>query len=88
MISIADFMQIVADTFFNGSVDLAGLSIFAIVLALTFTFSKNAFVSLVLSSPVTLIFSSMGLLSESVTIILVIITVVALAYTSRTVWSR
>lgn len=88
MISIADFMQIVADTFFNGSVDLAGLSIFAIVLALMFTFSKNAFVSLVLSIPVTLIFSSMGLLSESVTIILVIITVVALAYTSRTVWSR
>lgn len=88
MIEFSDISQIVADSFFGGDLQLAGLVMFSMALAIMFSISKNAFVTLVLAMPVTFVFSSMGLLADDMLIILIIVIVLGLAYTGRNIWSR
>lgn len=88
MIEFSDISQIVADSFFGGDLQLAGLVMFSMALAIMFSISKNAFATLVLAMPVTFVFSSMGLLADDMLIILIIVIVLGLAYTGRNIWSR
>ena len=88
MIEFSDISQIVADSFFGGDLQLAGLVMFSMALAIMFSNSKNAFATLVLAMPVTFVFSSMGLLADDMLIILIIVIVLGLAYTGRNIWSR
>lgn len=88
MIDFQDITTIVADSFFGGSVELAGLVIFSIALALMFSVTKNGFATLVLAMPLTFVFSSMGFIGEDMLILLVIVIVIGLAYSGRNIWSR
>lgn len=65
---------------------VAGLIILTITLALVFAFTKNAFAMLLVAMPVTLIFSYLRVIPDEVTIILLLVTVVGLAMSSRAVF--
>lgn len=87
MIQLNDIFQIVGDSFFEGSVLLAGLVILTIVLALVYVFTKSAFAMLLISIPVTLVFSYMRVIPDEITIILLLVAVVGLAMSSKRVFS-
>lgn len=65
---------------------VAGLIILTITLALVFAFTKNTFAMLLVAMPVTLIFSYLRVIPDEVTIILLLVTVVGLAMSSRAVF--
>lgn len=88
MIEITEFVQIVADEFFSGSLEMAGLAIFSVVLALLFGLTRNIFQTLILSLPVTFICSTFGFLPNDLVILLVIVAVLGLAMTARRTWDR
>ena len=89
MIGLSDIQTIIADSFLNGDLTIAGLLMFTVVLGVLFTiFNRNIFTALLLSLPVTLIFSLMDVLSADMTVLLIIITVLGLAITSTTVFNR
>lgn len=87
MIQLNDIFQIVGDSFFEGSVLLAGLVILTIVLALVYVFTKSAFAMLLISMPVTLVFSYMRVIPDEITIILLLVAVVGLAMSSKKVFT-
>ncbi len=87
MIEFSDIFQIVGDSFFGGSVLLGGLVILTIVLALVYVLTKNVFAMLLISMPVTLVFSYMRVIPDEITIILLLVSVVGLALSSKKVFS-
>lgn len=87
MIGINDFMQLLANTFLDGNSIIAGILIYAAVLMVILAFTKNTTHSLLVSLPVTYIFSLLGILSADVMILLIIVTVLGLAFTTRKIWS-
>lgn len=88
MIGLQDITQIVADSFFGGSIELAGLVLFSMALAVMLALTKNAFATLILAMPITFVFSTMGFVSDEMMIILIIVIVLGLAYSGRNIWSR
>lgn len=88
MIEFTEITTIVADNFFGGSVDTAGLVIFSMCLALMFALTKNVFATLILAMPIAFIFSSMGFISEDMMMLFIIVIVIGLAYAGRNMWSR
>ena len=87
MLDLADITQIVADNFCNGNTDIAGMLIFTVCLAIVFVFVKKAFAALVISLPMSFIFSTLGIVSQELMVLLVIVAVLGLAISSRKVWS-
>lgn len=87
MIQFSDIFQIVGDSFFGGNVLLGGLIILTIVLALVYTLTKSAFAMLLISMPVTLVFSYMRVIPDEITIILLLVSVVGLAMSSKKVFT-
>lgn len=88
MIGIDDLQQIIADTFLDGNLDLAGIAIYILSILAVFalTDQNSAFKALIVGMAVTMFFSIMGVLSTELTILLIIVSVLGLAYTSRAVW--
>ncbi len=87
MIGLVDIQKIIADSFLNGDLTIAGLVMFSTVLAILFVvFKGNIFTALIISLPVTLIFSLMGVLSADMTILLIIITVLGLAINTTSIF--
>lgn len=87
MIGLVDIQKIIADSFFNGDLTIAGLVMFSTVLGILFVvFKGNIFTALIISLPVTLIFSLMGVLSADMTILLIIITVLGLAINTTSIF--
>lgn len=82
----AEFFEIVGGGFFGGNTMLAGLVILTIILALVFSFTKSAFTMLVIAMPITLVFSYMKVIPEEMTIILLVVAIVGLAFTSKEVF--
>lgn len=87
MLDLTDITQIIADTFCGGNTDIAGMLIFTVCLAIIFIFVKKAFAALVISLPMSFIFSTLGIVSQELMVLLVIVAVLGLAITSRKVWS-
>ena len=87
MLDLNDITQILANTFFSGNVDIAGMVIFTIALAVVFIFVRKVFAALVISLPMAFIFSTLGIVSQELMILLVIVAVLGLAFTSRKIWS-
>lgn len=87
MLDLNDITRILADSFFSGNTDIAGMVIFTIALAIVFVFVRKAFAALVISLPLAFIFSSLGIVSQELMILLVIVAVLGLAFVSRKVWS-
>lgn len=87
MISIYDLQNLIGNDFFDGNGDIAGLVIFAVVLIVIFALSKRSTMyALLISLPVTLIFSMLGILSTDFLILMIVVVVLALAYTARNAW--
>lgn len=87
MLDLSDITKILADNFFSGNTDIAGMVIFTICLALVFVFVRKAFAALVISLPMAFIFSSLGIVSQELMILMIIVAVLGLAFVSRKVWS-
>lgn len=80
MMSIEQFQTILSDTLFSGNLEIGGMIIYAVVLGLVFTFTKrNLHTGIILSIPLTLIFSMLGVLSGELMLLLIVIAVLALA---------
>jgi len=56
------------------------------VLVLVITVSKNVFYALLIGMAATLLFTTMGILSTEIAVLLIIVSVLGLAYTSRGMW--
>ena len=63
MIQLADLQSILADILFGGNTTIAGLAIFAVTMSVIFLLIKNVTASLLISLPVTLIFSSLNIIN-------------------------
>lgn len=83
--NLNDLQTIIAQSFFNGSLELAGMALFAAVIAFVFIAlgRKSLTVPLVVMLPVTLIFTTMGVLPETLTILVLIVVVLGLAVTAK-----
>lgn len=86
MITLNQFQSLLGDTFFSGSDLIAGIVIYVIVLAVILVISKKMTTALIISLPTTYVFSLLGVLSQDVMILMIIVTVLGLAYTTRDVW--
>lgn len=87
MLDLNTITQILANDFFAGNTDIAGMVIFTVCLAVVFVFVKKVFAALVISMPMAFIFSTMGIVSQELMILLVIVAILGLAFVSRKVWS-
>ena len=87
MIQFSDIVEMVANGFFDGNVMVAGLVLLCCVLAVVMAISKSAFATLVIAIPTALIFSYLNLIPDQITIILILVCVVGLAYTARGVFT-
>lgn len=86
MISIQDLQDIVATNFFDGSSELAGIAIFIMAILAILGITRNPFYALLAGMGVTLLFSVMGVLSAEIAILMIVVSVLGLAYTSRSIW--
>lgn len=88
MITINELVDIVGNEFFNGSAEIAGLAIFSVVLGLLFAMTRDVFQTLILSLPITFIFSTFGFLPNDLVILLIIVAVLGLAMSAKRLWDR
>ena len=87
MITLNNLQDLLGNTFFDGNTLVGGIVLYVVAMAIIFVLSKkNLTTALVLGIPVTLIFSTLGLLSADVMVMLILISVLGLAYSSRAVW--
>lgn len=87
MLDLSDLVKIVADSFTGGSTEVAGMMIFAMVIGLVFVFIRSAAASLIVSLPLAFMFNTMGIIPQDLMVLLIIIAVLGLAFTTRKVWS-
>ena len=87
MLDLTDLTQIVANNFTGGNTEIAGMLIFTLCLAIVFVFVRKAFAALVISLPMSFIFSTLGIVSQEMMVLLIIVAVLGLAFVSRNVWS-
>lgn len=89
MITFTTIQEILAETFFDDNMLIAGLMMYVVFLTLAFFITKNLTAVMVISIPVTLIFASMGILTGDLLIVMIIVTVVGLALVAgRTIAGR
>lgn len=89
MITFTTIQEILAETFFDDSMQIAGLMMYIVFLAIGFFITKNLVAVMLISIPVTLIFASMGILSGDILIVMIIVTVIGLALVAgRTIAGR
>ena len=86
MLSLFDLQDLVSTEFFEGDLQLAGMCMYVLVLVAVFALSRKTSQTLIISIPVTLIFSVLGVLSVDLMVLLIIMTVLGLAFTARNVW--
>lgn len=86
MIQFTDVIQIVADSFFGGSLYVGGTVVLITVLAIIMVFSKKITTTLLLGVPVVMIFAYLGVLPDEITLIMLVVIVVGLAYTTKDVF--
>ena len=87
MITLTDLQELIGVSFFDGNDVIGGIVIYTVVLAIVFVLSnKNTTTALILSLPITLVFTTLGVLSSDMMILLIIVTVLGLAYTTRNIW--
>lgn len=85
MINLTDMQGIIADAFFNGDTGIAGMVIFAVVMMIIFAIfgTDHIMLSFVMMLPITLIFSALKILPDSMAILLIIVAVAGLASTYK-----
>lgn len=85
MITLEQLTGILGDSFFNGDSSIAGMVIFTAVMVVLFAVfgKKSLIVPFAVMLPVTLIFTTLNVIPESLTILLIIVSVMGLAITAR-----
>ena len=85
MISINDFQELIADSFFMGDTGIAGMVMFCCVMMAVFAIfgMDNLMGAFILMIPLTLIFTTLHVLPESMAILLIIVAVLGLATTAK-----
>ena len=86
MLNFSDFQEIFATSFLDGDLAIAGILIYAAVMIIIFAATRNTTHSLLISLPITLVFSMLGILSTDVMILLIIVTVLGLAVSAKDAW--
>lgn len=86
MLSLYDLQDLIGTSFFEGDVSIAGMCMYVVVLLIVFALTRKTQQTLIISIPVTLIFSAIGVLPTDLVILLILVTVLALAFTARNVW--
>ena len=80
MISASDLQEAIANSLFSGDMMIAGIIMYVGVLALVFSiFYKSNHVALIISIPLTLVFSLLGILSTDAMVLMIVIAVLILA---------
>lgn len=87
MMSLNDIQNMIADSFLDGNVELAGIGIYIISILAVLGLTQKPFYALIVGMGITVFFSALGVLSTELTVLLIIVSVLGLAYTSRSVWS-
>lgn len=85
MMSLNDVQNIVAENFLDGNMELAGIGIYIITILAILGLTRQPFYALIVGMAVTVFFSVLGILATELTVLLIIVSVLGLAYTSRTV---
>ena len=85
MMQLTDFQVLLADFMFGGDVTVAGLVMFAAVIGVLFILIRNVVASLIITLPLIMVASTLGIISGDMMILLIIITVLGLAVTARNV---
>lgn len=85
MISPQDLIDLLAQAFFQGNTQIAGIVVFTAVLAIIYLIfaQRNIMIGLILTLPTTLVFTIIGILPQVLTILVAIVTIIALAYRFR-----
>ena len=85
MISINDFQELIADAFFMGDIGIAGMVMFCCVMMAVFAIfgMENLMGAFILMIPLTLIFTTLRILPESMAILLIIVAILGLATTAK-----
>lgn len=79
--SLQDIQYIIAQNFFGGDTGIAGIVMYATVMAVVFILfaQKNLAICFALMLPTSFVFTTMSILPESMTILLIIIAIIGLA---------
>ena len=79
--NVSDIQTVLAETMFSGDMTLAGLAIFASVMIVMFAAvsRKNILLPFAAMIPITVMFSLMGIVPDSMAIILTLISVLVIA---------
>ena len=85
MLQLTDVQVLVADLLFGGNETIAGLAMFAVIIGIIFILIRNMIASLLVTLPLTMIASNLGIISGDMMILLIIVTVLGLALTARNV---
>lgn len=79
MITFSTIQEVLAETFFDNNMQIAGMMMYVVFLIIAFVLTKNLIAVMVISIPITLIFASMGILAGDLLIVMIIVLVVGLA---------
>ncbi len=88
MLQLSEFQRILADSFLDGNVTIAGLVMYIAVLGLVFGLFRNLKTVLIISMPITLAFSLLGIIDTNTLVLLIIVTILGLASVARDTWRR
>lgn len=88
LLTITDMQSIIATSFFNGDTTIAGLIIFIVAIGVVFYATRNVFQSLIIGLPILLIFGQLNVITNDMMVLLIIITVLGLAMTAKSVASK
>lgn len=85
MLQLTDIQTLVAGLLFGGNETIAGLAMFAVMMGAVFLLIRNVVASLLIALPLIMIASNLGILSGDMMILLIIITVLGLGLSARSI---
>lgn len=86
MIQFQDFIQIVSDSFFGGSLYVGGVIVLVVILAVIMAFSKKVTTTMIIGIPIIMVFSYLRVLPDEITLVMLIVIVLGLSYSARGVF--
>ena len=87
MLSLSDIQELISQTFLDGNAALAGIAMFGIVIIAIFGLLRSAFMALLAGMIAALFFTVSGVLPSELAVLMIIVSVLGLAYTARNSWS-
>jgi hypothetical protein len=85
MLSLNDVINLVGDEFLDGNTAIAGIAIYILAIVVVLGLTRKPFFALIVGMAVTMIFTAMGVLPTELAILMIIVSVLGLAFTARRV---